>query len=63
MVMFTLEQKPNMGKVVVIDQTATKPITVELWEPDAKVKSLYKARFKKALDGDQTVLVLLKNIM
>ena len=61
-VMFTLEQKPSMGKVVAIDQTATKPITVELWEPDAKVKFLHKARFKKALEGDQPVLVLL-NIM
>ena len=46
MVMFALEYSPRFGKIVEINPLSPKPLSVMLWKPNNKAKTILSARFK-----------------
>ena len=46
MVMFALHNSPRFGKIVEVNPLSPKPLSVMLWKPNGKAKSLLSARFK-----------------
>ena len=52
MVLFSDGQQPKIGQVTAIDEEENLPVTVRLWKPSSKAKSLAAARFTQALDDE-----------
>ena len=46
LIMFALQREPRFGKIVEINPLHTKPLSVVLWKPSNKAKSVLSARFK-----------------
>ena len=46
MIMFALQRSPRFGKIVEINPLLSKPLSVMLWKPHSKAKSMLTARFK-----------------
>ena len=46
MIMFALQRSPRFGRIVEINPLLNKPLSVMLWKPHSKAKSVLTARFK-----------------
>ena len=51
-VWFAVNQQPRLGRVVSVDPTLSRPIVVEVFEPQANAVSLPRARFVLSQDPD-----------
>ena len=58
-VLFALEQKPRIGKVMSIDVDAQKPISIHLWKPNKDCKSLDQARFRPSMSESGPDLMII----
>ena len=52
MVLFADGQQPKLGQVTAIDEEENLPVTVRLWKPSSKAKTLASARFIQTMDED-----------
>ena len=51
-VWYARNQQPRLGQVVSVDPTVSRPIVVEIFEPQSNASSLTRARFRRATDED-----------
>ena len=51
-VWYAVNQQPRLGKVTAVDPTVSRPVVVEVFEPQANASSLPQARFRRATDID-----------
>lgn len=49
---YVVNQQSRLGKVISVDPTVPRPVVVEVYVPQAKGKSLPRARFVPAKDVD-----------
>ena len=52
MVIFSDGQQPKLGQVTAIDAEENLPVTVRIWKPSSKAKTLASARFNQTMDED-----------
>ena len=58
-ILFALEQKPRIGKVMSIDSETLKPISVHLWKPNKFCASLDQARFRPSMSESGPDLMII----
>ena len=59
-VMFALQRKPRFGVIVEINPSLAKPLSILLWKPSSKAKSILSARFKSTMNlgsGEEVVRI------
>ena len=57
-VWFSEDQLPRLGKVIEIDPSVSRPITVHLYSPHPGAPDIARARFQPALDQDTNQPIL-----
>ena len=56
-VLFADGQQPKVGQVEAVDDTESLPITIQLWKPSSKAKTLAAAKFIQASNDEDSNLV------
>ena len=51
-VWYSEDQQPRLGQVVAVDRTSPRPITVQIFQPQANAVSLPRARFRLARETE-----------
>ena len=57
LVLFADGQQPKVGEVQAVDENENLPVTLSLWKPSSKAKSLATARFAKSTDDNEDNLI------